>query len=177
LDVAELTHLIENHGKDVYGFCCKLTRDKHQADDLYQETFLKAIEVCHKIDRNKNPKSFIIAIAANIWKNQNRKFGWRHRIAKIVEFKDDLDNKSYMIDTTTPELVAISNEVYTMIDRASASLNDKLRIPLYMYYNTGLSIEDIASALKIPKGTVKSRLYKARKLIKEYMEVNGYEEL
>jgi len=175
LDVADLTYLIESYGKDVYGFCYKLTRDKHQADDLYQETFLKATELCHKIDKSKNPKSFLIAIAANTWKNQWRKFGWRNRIAKMVEFQDDFDNESYMIDTTTPELVAISNEVYTMIDRASASLNDKLKIPLYMYYNTGLSIEDIAYSLKIPTGTVKSRLYKARKMIKEYMEVNGYE--
>ncbi|WP_333638294.1 RNA polymerase sigma factor [Tissierella praeacuta] len=175
MNVAELTRIIEDYGKDVYGFCFKLTRDKHQADDLYQETFLKATELCHKIDKAKNPKGFIIAIAANTWKNQQRKFGWRHRIAKVVEFQDDFDNEFYMIDTTTPELVAISNEAYRMIDRASASLNDKLKIPLYMYYNTGLSIEDIADALKVPTGTVKSRLYKARKLIKEYMEVNGYE--
>ena len=47
-----------------------------------------------------------------------------------------------------------------------------------MYYNTGLSIEDIASALQNSKGTVKSRLYKARNLIKRvYGGVNGYEEL
>ncbi len=175
LDVTELSHLIESFGKDIYGFCYKLTRDKHQADDLYQDTFLRATELCHKIDNDQNPKSFLIAIAANTWKNQKRKFGWRHNIVKIVAFQDDYDNTSHLIDTTTPELVALTNELHTMVDMASESLNDKLKIPLYMYYTAGLSVEDIASALKIPTGTVKSRLYKARKMIKEYMEVNGYE--
>ncbi len=171
MDVTELNNLIESFGKDIYGFCYKLTRDKHQADDLYQETFLRATELCYKIDNTQNPKSFLIAIAANTWKNQKRKFGWRHNIAKIVAFEDD----THLIDATTPELVVLTNELHTMIDMASESLDDKLKIPLYMYYTAGLSVEDIASALKIPTGTVKSRLYRARKMIKEYMEVNGYE--
>ncbi len=175
MDVTELSHLIESHGKSVYGFCYQLTRDKHQADDLYQETFLKATELYHKIDKAKNPKGFLIAIAANTWKNQRRKFGWRQRIARMEEFQDDFTNTSQIIDTSTPELVAISNELHKMIGMASASLNDKLKIPLYMYYTSELSVEDIASALKIPTGTVKSRLHKARKVIKEFMEVNGYE--
>lgn len=171
MDVTELNDLIESFGKDIYGFCYKLTGDKHQADDLYQDTFLRATELCHKIDNAQNPKSFLIAIAANTWKNQKRKFGWRHNIAKIVAFEDD----THLIDANTPELVALTNELHTMIDMASESLDDKLKIPLYMYYTTGLSVGDIASALKIPTGTVKSRLYRARKMIKEYMEVNGYE--
>lgn len=175
LDIEELTHLIETHGKDIYGFCYNLTRDKHQADDLYQETFLRATELCNKIDNTKNPKGFFIAIAANIWQNKRRKLGWRHRIARMVVFQDDFDNESQMIDSNTPEHVALNNELNTMIDMASASLNDKLRIPLYMYYTTGMSVEEIASSLKIPSGTVKSRLYRARKMIKKYMEVNGYE--
>lgn len=174
LEIKEVTHLIETYGNDVYGFCFKLTRDKHQADDLYQETFLKVTELRHKIDMNHNPKGFIIAIAANIWRNQRRKFGWRHRIARIVTLQQD-NNSPHLVDVETPESTAINNELYAIVDTASESLNDKLKIPLYMYYNAELSIEDIALALKIPSGTVKSRLHKARKMIKEYMEVNGYE--
>ena len=175
MDVAELSHLIESYGKDVYGFCFKLTRNKHQADDLYQETFLRTTELCHKIGNAQNPKGFIIAIAAKTWKNQLRKYSWRYRIAKMISFKDDLHNEPQLIDTNTPEDSTLKNELYTIIDTASASLNNKLKIPLYMYYTAELSVDEIALALKIPTGTVKSRLYKARKIIKEYMEANGYE--
>ncbi len=50
----ELSHLIDNYGQDIYGFCYKLTGDRYQADDLYQETFLKATELCHKMDKDKS---------------------------------------------------------------------------------------------------------------------------
>lgn len=175
MDIAQLSQLIETHGKDVYGFCYKLTRNRHLADDLYQETFLKAVELCHKIDSTQNPKGFFITIAANTWQNQRRKLGWRHRIAKMEVFQDDFDNAPGMIEGITPELTAISNELNTMLNVASASLDDKLQIPLYMYYTSGMSVKEIASSLKIPIGTVKSRLHRARKMIKKHMEVNGYE--
>lgn len=108
MDVEELSHLIKIYGKDVYGFCYKLTRDKNQADDLYQQTFLRATELCHKIDNVQNPKGFFIAIAAKMWQNQRRKIGWRHRIVKMEVFQDDLYNESQKKDANTPESVAIS---------------------------------------------------------------------
>lgn len=175
MKVEELTDLIESYGNNVYGFCFKLTKDKHQADDLYQETFLKVTELRDSINSTQNPKGFLIAVAANIWKNQRRKLGWRYRIAKVISYDEEFDHISQIMETKTPELIIINNELHKLVDMALESLNDKLKIPLYMYYNAELSIEDIASALKIPTGTVKSRLYKARKLVKKYMEVNGYE--
>mgnify|MGYP000875674685 FL=1 len=175
MDVVELSHLIHNYSKDIYGFCYKLTGDKHQADDLYQETFLKATELCHKIDKAQNPKGFLISLSANIWKNQWRKFGWRHRIANIVAFQDDFNNESSIRDISTPETILVDNELYTMVNMALDSLSDKLKIPMYMYYTAGMSVEEIASGLKIPAGTVKSRLYKGRREVKKYLEGEGYE--
>lgn len=56
------------YGKDVYGFCLRLARNKDNADDLYQETFLKAIELSNRIDKSKNPKGFLVSIAVGLWK-------------------------------------------------------------------------------------------------------------
>ncbi|WP_304943677.1 RNA polymerase sigma factor [Vallitalea guaymasensis] len=86
MDIAYLSDLVELQGKAIYGFCYNLTNKKNDADDLYQETFLKAMELCHKIDRNNNPKGFLISIAIGIWKNNCRKYAWRQRIAPIQEF-------------------------------------------------------------------------------------------
>jgi RNA polymerase sigma-70 factor (ECF subfamily) len=58
LDTADLDSLVESHGKAIYGFCYKLIKNKADTDDLYQETFLKAMELCHRIDKNNNPKVF-----------------------------------------------------------------------------------------------------------------------
>lgn len=56
-------------------------------------------------------------------------------------------------------------------------LEDKFKIPIIMYYTAELSLEEISKALKIPKGTVKSRLHKARQIIKKELEDMGYEGL
>ncbi|WP_432405673.1 RNA polymerase sigma factor [Wukongibacter sp. M2B1] len=177
MDIADLSNLVEIHGKAIYGFCHKLTKDKTDTDDLYQETFLKAIEKCHKIDRDKNPRGFLISIAIGIWKNKCSKYARRQRIAPIQEFNEKVNYGYIFKDEETLEDIVISNELRVSIQTAADKLSNKLRIPLYMYYTAEMSIQEIALALKIPKGTVKSRLYKARKVLKNILavEVSKYE--
>lgn len=59
-----------------------------EADDLYQDTFLKAMELIPKIDNDQNPKSYLLSIAVHIWKNKKQKFAWRKRIADINPITD-----------------------------------------------------------------------------------------
>lgn len=175
LDTADLSDLVRLYGKSIYGFCYKLAKNKSDTDDLYQETFLKAMELCHKIDKDNNPKGFLISIAVGLWKNKRRKHAWRQRIAPVQEINEDMNNDYMFKVESTPEDIVISNELRVMIQTAADSLNDKLKIPLYMYYTAGMSNEDIAAALKIPLGTVKSRLHKARLALKNTLEVSEYE--
>lgn len=172
MDISELNELVSMYGNVVYGFCHKLAKNRIDADDLYQETFLKALELCHKIDKNNNPKGFLISIAIGLWKNNSRKYARRKRLAEIEELHED-NHSSTINDNPTPEEIAISNELRSRIQTAADTLNDKLRLPLYMYYTAGMSNEDIAAALKIPQGTVKSRLYKARKALKNILEMEA----
>jgi RNA polymerase sigma-70 factor (ECF subfamily) len=74
-------------------------------------------------------------------------------------------------DRVTPEQAVLSDELRQMIQAAADRLDDKLKIPIYMYYTADMSVDEIASALKIPSGTVKSRLYHARKAMKQILEV------
>lgn len=171
MEVTELSNLIALHGDAIYGFCYKLTKNKADTDDLYQEIFLKAMELCHKIDVNKNPRAFLIGIAIRLWKNKRRKYLWRQKIAPTEELYENVSIRS----ESTPEDIVISNELSIIIHNAVDKLSDKYKIPLYMYYTAEMSIEDIASALKIPQGTVKSRLYNARKALKTILGGNEHE--
>lgn len=60
-----------------------LTCNVQEADDLYQDTFLKAMEVNDELDFEDNPKSYLLSITLRIWRNRKRKFAWRRRIAKV----------------------------------------------------------------------------------------------
>lgn len=173
MTLKDIELLIDEHGKSIYSFCMKLTLNKEEAEDLYQQVFLKALELRNKLDKNNNPKSFLITIAINLWKNTKRKYARHTRIAPLI-YVDDPTTFD-IADSTNIENTTINNELESELLAAVSNLKDKFRIPLLMYYNGELSIEDIASALKIPIGTVKSRLHKGRMNIKNELEAKGYE--
>jgi len=170
LDNMDIDSLVMLYGKAVYGFCLRLAKNKDNADDLYQETFLKAMELGTKIDKSNNPKAFLISIAVRLWKNNRRKYARRQRIAPEGELNEEIASSIMCTNTSTPEEIVMLRERCAVIRTAADKLNDKLRIPLYMYYTAEMSVEDIASALRIPQGTVKSRLHKARKNLKNVLE-------
>jgi len=171
LDIEDLGELIQLHGKAVYGFCRRLAGNKPDADDLYQETFLKAMEVRHKIDMNHNPKGFLISLAIGLRKNNRRKFAWRRRIAPITLHDEAVNAVGLCEEEATPEAAILSLELRRAVQAAADSLSNKLKIPLLMYYTAEMSVDEIASALNIPSGTVKSRLHQARSAMKKILEV------
>lgn len=177
LTTKQLSELVELQGKSIYGFCYNLTKDRSEADDLYQEAFLLATQRCNTINADKNPKAFLLAIAVRIWKNRRRKIAWRQRIAPTEALHDGVVAESTIMDNVVsmPEMIVISKELEKVLQHAAETLDDRFKIPLYMYYTAEMSIEEIAVALKIPKGTVKSRLYKARIKMKRELEASNYE--
>lgn len=167
----DIDSLIMLYGKAIYGFCHRLAKNIDDADDLYQETILKAMRLCNKIDKGNNPKGFLISIAVGLWKNNRRKYTRRQKIAPFEELNEEAISCSTLFNTLTPEDEFILRERCAAVWAAADRLNDKLKVSLYMYYTAEMSVEDISLALKIPQGTVKSRLYKARKTLKNVLEV------
>lgn len=169
MNILQLEQCIRDYGKEVYAFCRHLTGSVQEAEELYQDTFLKVMELLSKIDYENNPKSFLISIALRLWKNKKRKYAWRMRIAGteslVEEAVENLEGEQ------CPEAEIISKEIQETVRKAVAKLEEKYRIPVYLYYTAQLSVDEIARVLKIPQGTVKTRLYKARKLLKKELEV------
>ena len=74
MTMKELESCIEAYGKDIYTFCLHLAGNKELADDLYQDTFLTALEGMERIDKEANTKSYLLSISIRIWKNTKRKW-------------------------------------------------------------------------------------------------------
>ena len=81
MNKSDIGRLAEEHGKYIYGFCLRLTNDTYNAEELYQDTFLKALEKASSIDENNNPRAYLAAIALSLWKSSKRKFARRAGIA------------------------------------------------------------------------------------------------
>lgn len=170
MDISEINALIDQYGKDIFSFCKKLTYSEHDAEDLYQDTFLKAFESREKIDINNNPKSYLISIAVFLWHNKKRKYARRSRIAP--EFRiDDEENFIEPVSNQTPEKELLNKELSEVLMHFVSELDEKMRVPILLFYNAQMSVESIAKVLDCPVGTVKSRLFKAREKLKEKMEV------
>ena len=172
MNASDINGLVELYGKDVFGFCKKITYSEFDAEELYQDTFLKALEIAGRIDENENPKSFLLSVAVSLWKNKQRKYARRARIAPTDSFDAD-DSFIEPSDNNTPEDNFLKKELYKKVNECIMQLDDKMRIPILLYYNSGMSTEEIAKIISCPQGTVKSRLHKARNLLKEKLEVYG----
>lgn len=170
----ELNQLITDYGKNVYSFCCNLTGSRIEADDLYQDTILKAVELRHRLDSSGNPKSFLMGISVKIWQNHKKKYAVRQNIIQIVEYDENLIQDVEDMDSL-PEEEILRKETIQAVQLGVKKLPEKMQVVIYMYYTAEMSLEEISKALRIPKGTVKSRLYKGRKLLKEYLEVQIHE--
>ena len=83
----EMEQIIQEYGDDIYRFCFHLTGSREEADDLYQDTFVKAIQLRHRLDSSGNVKSYLMGVAANLWKNQVKKQRRREEIVPEVSFE------------------------------------------------------------------------------------------
>ena len=170
--MAELEQYISEYGKAVYSYCVYLTGDRDAADDLYQQTFLTAFEkelAGKGIDAGRNPKSYLLTVATNLWNNQRRKYLWRRRKVDVDCFRD-VSEMELPEQGLSVEDASIKNEKLQEVRRAVQSLPDKYRIVTLMFYMEELSMEEIGEALSIPVGTVKSRLHKAKRMLQNKLE-------
>jgi RNA polymerase sigma-70 factor (ECF subfamily) len=156
-----LAELVDEYSDSVYRFCRSLTYSKEDADDLFQETFLKVLEQLPKMDNSDNPQKFLFSSALYIWKDWKRKFARRKRLAPVEPFDETVTSGESVEDGFMVQ------EKTRVVRELVESLPDKFKIPIILYYTVEMSVSDIAASLKIPHGTVKSRLFKARKLIEK----------
>lgn len=166
----ELEGWIAEYGKEIYSFCRTLTPNKQEADDLYQDTFLKMVELCSRLDVKKNPKSYLLSVALNLWRNRRRKFSWRQRITgPLISAEEMVTDVPSMEQSVEEQMISKEEKEFIRVD--VEALAWKYRLVVYLFYMEDMKITQISKILKIPEGTVKSRLYKAKKVLKKELEV------
>lgn len=158
----QVEELIEPYGPRLWRLCRHLTGNTDAAEELYQQTFLRALEREEHIDREGNPGAWLCATAAGLWKSDLRKSARREAIAPTVPEEGGVEVSA----GNTPEEVLLKREQAQQLHAQIDALPEQYRQVLILCYSGGLTIEEIAKALHLPKGTVKSRLFRAREQIK-----------
>lgn len=109
MTIKELEQCIELYGKDIYTFCLHLSGSRQEAEDLYQETFLTAMQKRRKINMSNNPKSYFLSVALRLWKNKRRKIllavkklEEKYRIPIILYYTEQLSVKEIALFLSLP---------------------------------------------------------------------------
>lgn len=166
----EIDQLVDLYSDSVYHYCRSMTFTLEDAEDLYQQTFLKAFELHGNISLDKNPKAFLLSIATNLWKNQKSKYARRERIAPTISSEADGVQLEAVEDGTDMLERLVKKEELEQLRECIDRLPEKQKRVITLFYAGELSLEEIARVLKIPKGTVKSRLHHAKEQLRMEME-------
>ena len=161
--------LVDHHSTDIFRFLLSLTQHTPTAEDLTQDVFVTAMGMGHKLTNHPNPKALLFKLSSYTYRDYRRKAARRSRLAPTEQLNDQLVAPTHDPAHTIAEQARLQT-LHTLI----AQLPDRYRLPIVMHYQSELIIADIAQAMGIPHGTVKSRLHKARQLLQKGMVTHGY---
>lgn len=157
---AALAQLVERHHNPLMGYLYRMTSgDRQLAEDLVQETFLRMVRGIQRYAYPRPFKPWLYAIATNL--------GRDHYKAASTRLAAELDETLWH-DTSPEETTLADDEVQTVI-RALGDMPDFQREVIALRFYQGLSLAEIADALDIPAGTVKSRLSLGLKRLREQL--------
>ena len=151
---------IRKYGKRLYGLCMTLCADKHEADDLYQETWVKVLKRFDTYDPSRDFEPWLTRLCVNTYRDRLRRLSR----SPFLNFSSNETKEAFLLTATAPEKDDYS-DLYAAIDQ----LPEKLRLTIILFYFQDMDIEKTAQTLGIPTGTVKSRLHKARIQLKEVL--------
>ena len=178
MNTNEFEQFIQDNGKDILRFCRMTCGDKESGDELYQDTMLKLLEKKEHLDFRQNIKSYALSVSMLLWKNKRKKYANRKRLVP-TESIDRMEEENHLtikdLTVNSPENYMIQTDISNAVQRIVANLPEMYRMPIHLYYSANMSVQEIAQVLHIPEGTVKSRMNKARRLLKIELEVLGYD--
>jgi RNA polymerase sigma-70 factor, ECF subfamily len=167
------------HADLLYNYALRMTNNAADADDLVQETFLKAFRFWEKYERGTNIRAWLFRIMKNSYINRYRR---ESKEPDTVDY-DEVQNFYNTIRDTTADSADTQDSVFgKLLDddvaTAIAHLPEDFRTVVILCDIEGLTYEEIAEFLAVPLGTVRSRLHRGRSLLRaeliNYAKDRGY---
>lgn len=163
----------------LYGGALRMTRNPQDAEDLVQETYLKAYNAFDSFKQGTNLKAWLYRIMTNTYINNYRKMKRRPLETSAEDVTDSQLYTSSSHDSTgleSAEVEALKMMPNSRISDALNSLNEDYRMVVYYADVEGLAYKEIAEVMEIPLGTVMSRLHRGRKQLREMLKDVAHEQ-
>ena len=158
---------ISQYEKMLRPFAFNLTKSREESEDLIQDTFFRAIANKEKFAEGTNIKAWLFTIMRNIFINNYRRNQKRNTVTDTSD-NQYLLNSTKKVERNDSERSFIAED----IDKAMIEVSKDFTEPFMMYYN-GFKYQEIAEKLDLPLGTVKSRIFFARKELQSRLKEMG----
>ena len=153
MEIQEYKRLTNLYIDMVYRVALNGCKNKYDADDIVQETFLKLLKCKKKFESDEHARNWLLRVAVNECNSM-----WNSSWRKKVILTDEQEDKPVF---PTPE----QSELYELV----IQMSPKYRQVIYLYYFEGFSVREVASILKISETAVQTRLQRARNKLKEQL--------
>lgn len=161
----KIEQLMNDYGNDVLKTAYLYLKDKYLAEDVFQEVFVKVYKNYNKFKNNSSEKTWIMSITINTCRDMLRTSWFK----KVFMLKDTEDDLQIGFNENVDDKIAEKAQ-YEELLKEVMHLPYKYKVPVILYYYEGLSTADISVTMKIPEGTVRSRLFRARTILKSNLE-------
>ncbi len=166
--------IVRRFERPVLSLIARMVRDPTVAEDIAQETFIKAFRNLRRFDPRRKLASWLFKIAHNTTLDHLR----RKRLDTVpLELTDGTGEETWEVleaPEATPERRAESTELMAALEKAVARVKPGYREILLLRFREGLAYRDIADVVGLPMGTVKIQLHRARKRLAQELENLGY---
>jgi RNA polymerase sigma-70 factor, ECF subfamily len=165
LEESDLDRLYADHGRALLAYVTRLTGDRHRAEDVTQETLLRAWTHPAAMSRSKgDPRRWLLTVARNVVRDQ-----FRAKAVRPVEVGGD--SLAGVLDPAADDLDEVLQS--WMVRDCLEALSPDHRAVLVETFYRGRSVRQAAAALAVPEGTVKSRAYYALRALRVALEEKG----
>ncbi len=164
--------LVRAYEKRVYNFAYRLCSNYDEANDVCADTFLRVFQAIHLFRGNPNFSTWLFRIVINVYLDRRKRARNKQHLSlqEYIDLEESSLVRQVEDPSPTPDRIVEDHERRDILQDAIATLPDYQRAMIVLYHTEGRSYEEIAEALSLPVGTVKSRLNRARLFLREKLQ-------
>lgn len=175
-DLEAFGQIVRRHQSRIHRLALHMLRDRSEAEDVSQETFIRAYQALARFDGRSEPFTWLYRIAVNLSLNTIRS----RKTARNAGDASDPRLEALMVDSrpssmADPPGTAASRQEYAALVEGIDGLSETLRTTLILVCIDGRSHEEAAEILGAPEGTIAWRVHEARRKLRDYMKSRGFE--
>ena len=164
--------LVRTYEKRVYNLAYRLSGNYDEANDISADSFLRVFQALKMFRGDANFSTWLFRIVTNVYLDRRKRTRNKQHLSleEYIELDENSVARQVEDPGPTPDVVAEAHERTDVLQKAIASLPDYQRTMVILYHTEGLAYDEIAEVLSLPIGTVKSRLNRARLMLREKLE-------